>query len=610
MSKLGVDDIFTPERPCFSASGAVVTNIAHVPQALTAVMRGNGARPDFAPEGSLALKPWFASSAELALPRELDLPVVEAIPPYNEQIAALDRQIGVVRPRQSMKDASSASQLDPKTQVASLFGVSMLEAARYPVESNVCLALVHELGGENDRALVNVALGMATDLRGDPALAAAQAAREAGNSPNTVIAAALSILGPRRVERARRAASALVEAFWRAGLKSALDRDFDLTSVKADAEMRKLLLADRPDAKAELMLAGLKARGVRSVFVHWLEGLEQRPNADAVLAAITTTLAWGPLRRKVISRLSAENLPWFIQLLGAAIGASVEANQHSEDRFCGIPRKEIVSKRSLAEVACRALLGRDPKPDELFAYQALIGLLLTNGPGAITIQGAKGAVSADGPESPERVQLNKAMLGFLTHSGYAHGGNGYEGIAFLIEQFEETNLIDPSNPNHGLDLAALARRCAEEYACYKSSKKSSGSLELKKIPGVNHPVFKDKAINHDPREVYIWELLKERGEYDVFHDYYRVLVQALFEAGVSRTVYCVNIDAVIAALLLKIFWQSYRRGDCSSKALENAAFTLFLHARIIGSAAEIEDHLNRGRNMDTRTPASRCQFVT
>jgi len=104
--------------------------------------------------------------------------------------------------------------------------------------------------------------------------------------------------------------------------------------------------------------------------------------------------------------------------------------------------------------------------------------------------------------------------------------------------------------------------------------------------------------------------LKERGEYDVFHDYYRALVQALFEAGVSRTVYCVNIDAVIAALLLKIFWQSYRRGDCSSKALENAAFTLFLHARIIGSAAEIEDHLNRGRNMDTRTPASRCQFVT
>ena len=28
-----------------------------------------------------------------------------------------------------------------------------------------------------------------------------------------------------------------------------------------------------------------------------------------------------------------------------------------------------------------------------------------------------------------------------------------------------------------------------------------------------------------------------------------------------------------------------------------------------GCAAEIDDHLNRGRNMDTRTPASQCRFV-
>jgi succinyl-CoA synthetase alpha subunit len=610
MSKLGVNGAFTPERPVFSARGALVTNIAHIPQALSEIMRENGARPDFAPEGNLALKPWFASNANLQLPRELDLPVVEAIPPYNEQIASLDRQIGVVFPRQSMKDASGASRLDPVTQVASLYGVSMLEAARHPLEANVCLALVHELGGENDQALVNVALNTAIDLNGDPALAASQATREAGNAPNTVIAAALSILGPGRVERARRAAGALVEAFSRAGLKSALDERFNLASVKADSEMRKLLVADRPDAKAELMLAGLKARGARSVFVRWLESLERRPNADAVLAAITTTVAWDRLQRKLISRLSTENLPWFIHLLGAAIGASVDASQHRQDAFCGMPMEEIAGKRSLTEVACRALLGRDARPDEQFAFRALVGLLLTNGPGAITLQGAKGAASADGPENPERVQLNKAMLGFLTHSGYAHGGNGYEGIAFLIEQFQETALIDPSNPNHGLDLAALARRCAEAYARYKSSKKAAGSLELKKIPGVNHPVFKDKAVNHDPREVYIWKLFKDRGEYDVFHDYYRVLVQALFDAGVSRTVYCVNIDAVIAALLLKILWQSFRSGDCSSKALETAAFTLFLYARMIGTAAEIDDHLNRGRNMDTRTPASQCRFVT
>src|SRR5207248_8451128 len=47
MAKLGVDAVFTPEQPVFSARGALVTNIAHVPQALNAVMRENGVRPDF-----------------------------------------------------------------------------------------------------------------------------------------------------------------------------------------------------------------------------------------------------------------------------------------------------------------------------------------------------------------------------------------------------------------------------------------------------------------------------------------------------------------------------------------------------------------------------------
>src|SRR5207249_5283938 len=159
MEKLGVDGIFSPERPIVSARGAVVTNIAHIPAALTAVMRENGTRPDFASEGSLALKPWFGANQGLTLPREIDLAVVEAAPPYAEQIAALDKQIGAVLPRQNMKDASGASQLDPKTQVASLYGVSMLEAAQHPLEANTNLALVHEMGGPNDEKLLSIAVG-------------------------------------------------------------------------------------------------------------------------------------------------------------------------------------------------------------------------------------------------------------------------------------------------------------------------------------------------------------------------------------------------------------------------------------------------------------------
>ena len=243
------------------------------------------------------------------------------------------------------------------------------------------------------------------------------------------------------------------------------------------------------------------------------------------------------------------------------------------------------------------------------AFQTLVGLLLSNGPGTISAQGAKGAVSSDGPEQPERVQLNKAMLGFLTHCGYAHGGNGFEGAAFLIEQFKDSGLADPGDANHGIDLKALATRYVDAYAAYKADKKNVGSLEIQKVPGVNHPVFKDRPVNHDPREVFIRKLMAGRDEYNAFHDYYQALVQALYDEGVSRTVYCVNIDAVIAALLLKMVWTPYRAGTFSGEALETAAFAIFLYARMLGCAAEVDDHMNRGRNMDTRTAASQCRHV-
>jgi hypothetical protein len=71
-----VDGIFTPERPVCSKHGAVVTNIAHIPAALTAVMKLNGVKPDFAPEGDLTLKPWFGDNQGLPLPPELDIPLM------------------------------------------------------------------------------------------------------------------------------------------------------------------------------------------------------------------------------------------------------------------------------------------------------------------------------------------------------------------------------------------------------------------------------------------------------------------------------------------------------------------------------------------------------
>ncbi len=612
METFGVNEIFTPETPVVSPKGALVVNIAHIPAALTAVMALNGVTPDFKRRGNLALKPWLANDQGLELPAALALPVVAAPTPYDEQIRGLARQVGAVIPRQNMKDKSGASVMDPKTQVTSVHGHSVLDLALEPLEANFALPLVHEIAGENDRAMLDIAVAAEINLVGDPALAAADAAREAGNSPNTVMAAAAAIIGPKRVERSLACTRALISLFAHSGLVDAHDESFDLSAIEIDDATRALFLttpADAGDPRPEAMLAAMRARGGKSVFLKFLSSLGEPVSRDAILAAIATSIAWGPLMRKRISRLTAETLPWYLRLYGVMIGASIPGQYHQHGALRGISREERFDRWTMADFLCLALTGKKPTEAEARPLQILIGLLISNGPGSITALGAKGAVSADGPQTPGRVQINKAMIGFLTHSGYSHGGNGFEGMAFLLEQFRSVTLEDPTDPHHGLDIKAMATRFAEAYRDEKTQSKESGLAEPRALPGVHHPIFRGKSVNYDPRERFIAKFMAERGDYNVFHAYYQELVQALYQTGASRYVFCVNVDAVIAALLLAVLWKDYRAGALTEKDLETAAFNVFLYGRMIGAAAEIDDHLNRGRNMDTRTPQEKCSFV-
>jgi succinyl-CoA synthetase alpha subunit len=612
MECFGVDQLFTPENPVASAKGAVVVNIAHIPLALTAVMKLNNVRSDFAPRGSLSLKPWVANDQGIKLPAHLALPTVEAVLPYNEQIKTLARQVGAVIARQNMKDKSGATVMDPKTQVTSVHGHSVLDLAVLPLEANFALPLVHEIASANDRVMLDIAVAAETNLVGDPALMAAEAAREAGNSPNTIIAAAAAIIGPKRVQRALACAARLIDLFAHSGLLDARDEAFDCSGITVDESTRALFsaaAAEADDPRPEAMLKAVRDRGGKSLFLRFVESLGARPSRDAILAAVSTTIAWGPLMRKRISRLTAETLPWYLRLYGVMIGASIPARHHQHGSLCGISREERFSRWGMADVLFLALTGKKPTQAEARPLQILIGLLISNGPGSISAQGAKGAVAADGPQTPSRVQINKAMVGFLTHSGYSHGGNGFEGMAFLLEQFKDAGLKDPTDRNHGLDLKAMATRFAEVYKEEKSQSKESGLEGPRALPGVHHPIFKGKPVNYDPRERFIAEFMAERGDYNAFHAFYRELVQALYDTGATRYVFCVNVDAVIAALLLAVLWKDYRSGVLSEKDLETAAFNVFLYGRMIGAAAEIDDHLNRGRNMDTRTPQEQCAFV-
>ncbi len=612
MDKFGVGDLYTPENPVCSDKGAVVTNIAYLPEALTAVMALNKQKPDFAPVGDLSLKCWLQNTHEMRLPANLTLPVVEALAPYNDQIAALDKQIGAAFPRENLKDASGASQMDPKSQITSLHGVSVLDCATKAFEDNIALALTREYPGRNGRAFASAVLCALAPIAGTPALAAADAAREAGNSPNTVLAAALACFGPNCAARARAAADALVDLFGHTGLRKAPGKGFDFAEQlgRADAAV---LLGDAPCDRAKAVLAGLEARGVESVFVRFLAALAQKSgrhiDMQAVLAAATCHLAWWPLMKKRVSRTTVRNIPWHLRLIAASVGASVPGDAQSHHALRGVSVQDLACDWSFTELAYLAQIGTRPRETELTDFSILLGLVSTNGPGTITAQGAKGAVSADGPQDPGRVQINKGYLGMLTHAGYAHGGNGYEAMAFLLDQFRDSGLADPGDAGHKLDLEAMATARAQAYKAYKKQAKEAGDLSYAKIPCVSHPVFKGKDVNVDPREAFVRDLFRKKHTTNVFLDYYHCLVEALFKTGVSKNVYCVNIDAVIATILLKMLWKPFRAGTVDEAALERAAFTVFLYARLIGTAAEVEDHINRGRDMDTRTPASKCRWV-
>ena len=120
------------------------------------------------------------------------------------------------------------------------------------------------------------------------------------------------------------------------------------------------------DPKAEAMLGGLKARGAKSVFVDYLRSLDGNPTADAVLAAITTTICWGALMKKKISAQHRAQLPLVcapvrhdhrrFRRLRQAQGRQLLRRRHQgsdqqvvvdRDRLSGAPRRDAGAGEAL-----------------------------------------------------------------------------------------------------------------------------------------------------------------------------------------------------------------------------------------------------------------------
>lgn len=129
------------------------------------------------------------------------------------------------------------------------------------------------------------------------------------------------------------------------------------------------------------------------------------------------------------------------------------------------------------------------------------------------------------------------------------------------------------------------------------------------MPGVHHPIFKGRLVNHDPRERFIAEYMARHGRDNVFHAFSRERVQALNAEGASPYAICVNVDAVIA------------RGRAATIAVEDMKFhrpvkvgdEVSLFARFTGTGrSSMQIHVEawrRSRASDDSAKVTEARFT-
>ena len=163
--------------------------------------------------------------------------------------------------------------MDPTTQVTSVHGHAVLDLALQPLEACFALPLVHEIAGDNDRALLDVAVAAEVNLVGDPILVAADAARDAGNAPNAVMATAAldHRASPCRAgARLHPGADRPLRAF---GAQGRARRGLRHSAASRSTRRRTRCSWPREEAddpRPEAMLAAIEARGGKSAFLKYL----------------------------------------------------------------------------------------------------------------------------------------------------------------------------------------------------------------------------------------------------------------------------------------------------------------------------------------------------
>jgi succinyl-CoA synthetase alpha subunit len=603
---------YDSKKPKVSKRGVRVPTIQQIPEALAEVMKMLGHKSDFEPIGDLSLKPWFVSHQGLHFPKELNIESVKAMSPYDGEIDEANHMVGAQYLRQTMRNASGATRMNKKTDVTEIHGKSLLDLVSEDFGASSLYAVLRDMPSANQMHVVTPVLNWLTS-EGTKYNDFAAESRKNGATPNAYIGACVLMSGNNEMYKAfQQNTKILIDLFY-IDIGAKLDIEDDLI-VKKLGEVKDLLKSATGANDKKVyghLIEVMKKHSLENIFTRFVNAyVEKTGDKNGVnplhllISAILLGVSWKPLTDRRISRLDAENLGVYLAINGIIVANSVigrEKNKFWND--VKDLKDEKVLDTNYTESCFKILFNRAPEKNELFALNSLFNLTITNGPGTLSAKGAKESVSA-------KNYLSTTFAGFMMNTGLAHGGNGFEAIAFLISKLDKVDPYAKPMKEMAGDLEKLAAKAASDYLKYKKVEKAKGNLQYDKIPCTNHPVFKGKPVNVDPREEYVRELFEKHKIVNPFLEFYHYLVVELHKVGATDNVFCVNIDAVIATVSLELFWKQFKSGEIKEDAMKDIVFTMFLFGRMAGTAAEVADHLNRGTDMDCRTPASEVMFVT
>lgn len=603
--------VFNPNHPEVSRRGVRITTIQDVAEAVGACMQLHGDQPDFEPTGDLSLKPWFVNDHGLVLPSHLKMIPVKAVSPYGEEIDKANELIGARTIREPMRNCSGASHIDPNNHGISFHGNKLLDLIDVPFGAMCIYAILKTMPDAKQMALINPLLNWFVS-KGSENVATVARGRANGCTPNAYIAADILLAGNNSLFEDVRSISAwMIDLFYPViGGSLAIDEKLIASTCTTVSKLPAMTREANSEKLGEYFGEILKKTGQETVLTRFAQAYcaQSSPEISGtdpfkmLLSAMLLGLSWGQLCDRRISRETAQDMATYLGLNGIIVGVSpVSSSKNSFWQKLHDLSDLSLLTADFSSTCFQIMFSRTADEHELFTFNSLLNLTVTNGPGTLSAKGAKESVSA-------RNHIATAYAGFMTNTGLAHGGNGFEAVSYLLKTFADTDPYHAGEQKQQNMFIDLASKAVQEFvACKRKAKLDGFSV---RVPCLNHPVFRGKQKNEDPREAYLHRQLTARGVSNPFLEYYHVLADELYSEGITPNRYCVNVDAALACIALDLFWKQLHSGELSENEAQEIVFTIFLYGRMAGISAEIIDHRSKGRDLDCRTLPEELKYLS